>query len=207
MLDDLRQYQVNGDKNMIEKDIIMGFNLNVAVADLCTVSLISIASGKTPLQVVPSFNLSQYAGRWYEFARLPNSFQDKEGKRCDFVTAEYTLRNDGKIGVVNSCRWENGETKVVKGVGRVADKQTNSRLEVNFGPEFLGFLPFLWGSYNIIELAPDYSHALVGSSDRKCFWILSRERHLIEVIYKLLLEKAAEQGFDISLVRKTKQIE
>jgi len=159
------------------------------------------------LQVVPSVDLSQYAGKWYEFARLPNSFQDKEGKRCNFVTAEYTLRNDGKIGVVNSCRLENGETKAVKGVGRVADKQTNSRLEVNFGPEFLGFLPFLWGSYNIIELASDYSYALVGSSDRKGLWILSRKQLLDEGVYKKLLEKAAEQGFEISLVRKTKQID
>jgi apolipoprotein D and lipocalin family protein len=138
---------------------------------------------------------------------LPNSFQDKEGNKCDFVTAEYTLRNDGNIGVVNSCRLENGEIKVAKGVARVTDEQTNARLEVNFGPEFLGFLPFLWGSYNIIELAPNYSFALVGSSDRKGLWILSRKPNLDEEIYTQLLEKAAEQGFNVSLVKKTKQIE
>jgi len=186
---------------MIKRDFING-SIN-----LSALSFISIASGSTPLQVVSSVNLSKYVGRWYEIARLPNSFQDKEGKRCDFVTADYTLRNNGKISVINSCRLENGQTKSVKGVGRVADKQTNSRLEVSFGPEFLGFLPFLWGSYNIIELAPDYSYALVGSSDRKVLWILSRERQLDEAIYKQLLGKAIEQGFDVSLVRKTKQIE
>ena len=185
----------------------MGFIISVAIIDLGFFAFISIASGSSQLQVVPSVNLSQYAGLWYEFARLPNSFQDKEGNKCDFVTAYYTLRDDGNIDVVNSCRLENGETKVAKGVGRVADEQTNSRLEINFGPEFLGFLPFLWGDYNILELAPNYSYALVGSSDRKGLWILSRKSHLDEVIYEQLLDKAAEQGFNVSLVKKTKQIE
>ena len=90
---------------MIKRDFIIG-SIN-----LCALSFISIASGSTPLQVVSSVNLSKYVGRWYEIARLPNSFQDKEGKRCDFVTADYTLRNDGKISVINSCRLENGQTK------------------------------------------------------------------------------------------------
>ncbi|MCJ7445651.1 MAG: lipocalin family protein [Methanotrichaceae archaeon] len=191
---------------MAKRNLFIGFIISIAIVDLCTLSFISIASGSPSLQVVPSVNLSQYSGLWYEFARLPNSFQDKEGKKCDFVTAEYTMRKDDYIGVVNSCRVENGETKVAKGVARVTDKQTNSRLEVNFGPEFLGFLPFLWGNYNIIELAPDYSYALVGSLDRKGLWVLSRQPQLDEVIYEQLLDKAAEQGFNVSLVKKTKQI-
>ena len=189
------------------RNLNSSFIIFAAIVVLGAISFILVASGSSTLQVVPSVNLSQYTGLWYEFARLPNSFQDKEGKKCDFVTAEYTLRNDGKIGVLNSCRLENCEIKKVKGVGRVADKNTNSRLEVNFAPEFLGFLPFLWGSYNIIELAPDYSYALVGSSDRKGLWILTREPRLDEVTYERLLEKASEQGFNVSLVRKTKQIE
>ena len=189
------------------RNLSSSFIIFAAIVGLCALSFISIASGSSQLQVVPSVNLSQYAGLWYEFVRLPNSFQDKEGNKCDFVTAEYTLRNDGNIGVSNSCRSENGETKAVKGIGRVADEQTNARLEINFGPKFLGFLPFLWGDYNIIELAPDYSYALVGSSDRKGLWILSRKPHLDEVIYAQLLEKAAEQGFNVSLVKKTKQVE
>jgi apolipoprotein D and lipocalin family protein len=199
--------RIKGGKNILKRNLIVGFIIFGAIVGLYALYFISIASGSSQLQVVPSVNLSQYAGLWYEFARLPNSFQDKEGKKCDFVTAEYTLRNDGNIGVFNSCRSENGETKAAKGIGRVADEQTNSRLEINFGPKFLGFLPFLWGDYNIIELAPDYSYALVGSSDRKGLWILSRKPHLDEVIYAQLLEKAAEQGFNVSLVKKTKQVE
>jgi apolipoprotein D and lipocalin family protein len=183
---------------MVKRNLIMEFINFVALVG-------PGPSGRPPLQIVPSVNLSQYAGLWYEFARLPNNFQDKKGKKCDFVTAEYTLRKDGYIRVVNRCLLGDGEVKVVEGVGRVTDKQTNARLEVNFGPEFLRFLPFICGNYNIIELAPDYSYALVGSSDRKGLWILSREPHLDEVIFEKLLDKAAEQSFNIGLVTKTKQ--
>ena len=96
--------QIKGGKNILKRNLIVGFIIFGAIVGLYALYFISIASGSSQLQVVPSVNLSQYAGLWYEFARLPNSFQDKEGKKCDFVTAEYTLRNDGNIGVVNSCR-------------------------------------------------------------------------------------------------------
>ena len=49
-------------------------------------------------QTVPSVDLARYAGRWYEIARLPNSFQ----KKCaGGVTATYELRPDGKVTVLN----------------------------------------------------------------------------------------------------------
>jgi apolipoprotein D and lipocalin family protein len=38
----------------------------------------------------------------------------------------------------------------------------------------LSFLPFVWGDYWILELADDYSWAVVGSPDRNYLWILSR---------------------------------
>jgi apolipoprotein D and lipocalin family protein len=203
----IEKFKFNRGMNMVGRNLSSSFIISAAIVVLGAISFISIASDSSTLQVVPSVNLSQYTGLWYELARLPNSFQDKEGNKCDFVTAEYTLRNDGNIGVVNSCRLENGETKTVKGVGRVADEQTNSRLEINFGPEFFGYLPFLWGDYNIIELAPNYSYALVGSSDRKGLWILSCKPNLEEATFTQLLEKAAKQSSNVSIVKKTKQIE
>ena len=41
-------------------------------------------------------DLERYVGLWYEIARIPNGFQDQ----CVWgVTAEYTLRDDGRIDV------------------------------------------------------------------------------------------------------------
>lgn len=160
---------------------------------------------KTPLRVVPSVDLKQYAGRWYEIARLPNRFEDKKNDSCGYVTAEYALRNDGKISVLNRCVYQKGKIEIANGVARVTDRQTNARLEVNFAPSFLSIFPFVWGDYNIVELAPDYSYALIGNTDRKGLWILSRTPQLNNATYARLMEVAAQQGFDVRRVTKTKQ--
>ncbi len=73
---------------------------------------------------MPSVDLSRYAGLWYEFARLPNKFEDTKSKTCSFVTAEYTLRKDGRVGVLNRCRIQSGKIEVAKGIARVTDKRT-----------------------------------------------------------------------------------
>ena len=162
------------------------------------VVLVARAEGKQkePLRVVGSVDLARYQGRWYEVARLPNRFEEK---CAGDVTAEYTLRADGRVGVVNSCRRKTGETTAAEGVARLADRRgPNSRLKVRFAPSFLSFLPFVWGDYQIIELAPDYSHAVVGSPDRKYLWILSRNPRMDEATYLRLVEAAGSQGFDVS---------
>ena len=52
-----------------------------------------VADGVSP---VKNFELDRYLGTWYEIARYPNRFQ----KGCVAVTADYSLRDDGKIRVV-----------------------------------------------------------------------------------------------------------
>src|SRR3569832_1978191 len=87
------------------------------------------------LEVVRAVDLSRYAGRWYEVARLPNRFE----KKCaDSVTATYTLRSDSKIEVVNRCRKTNGEYTTAKGKAKIVDKKTNAKLKVSFFCPFYG---------------------------------------------------------------------
>ena len=77
-------------------------------------------------------------------------------------------------------------------------------LEVRFAPAFLSFLPMVWGDYQIIELAPDYSHAVVGSPDREYLWLLARTPSMDGGLHDSLLERARAQGFDTStMVRVT----
>jgi len=71
---------------------------------------------KDELEVVQSVDLSRYVGRWYEIARLPNGFQQK---CADMVTANYTLRSDGKIEVINRCRKASGEYATAKGKAKL----------------------------------------------------------------------------------------
>ena len=55
--------------------------------------------------------LSRYLGHWYELARYEQGFQ----KDCDGVTADYALRADGKISVLNKCRKPDGSLKSAEG--------------------------------------------------------------------------------------------
>lgn len=156
---------------------------------------------KEPLRVVPSVDLPRYAGLWYEVARLPNRFEEK---CAGDVTAEYTLQDTNRLKVVNRCRKKDGKITEAVGEARPADKDgPNSRLEVRFAPSFLSFLPMVWGDYQIIELAPDYTHAVVGSPDRKYLWVLARSPRLDEATYLRLLEAARAQGFDVSRMIRT----
>ena len=158
---------------------------------------------RPPLRVVPSVDLARYEGLWYEIARLPNRFEEK---CAGDVTARYKRLGADRLKVVNQCRRRDGKLTKAEGVARLDDKSgPNSRLEVRFAPGFLSLLPFVWGDYQIIELAPDYSYALVGDPSRKYLWILSRTPRLDEGTYRRLTEAAAAQGFDVSRLERTKQ--
>jgi apolipoprotein D and lipocalin family protein len=162
---------------------------------LVTVFLSTIEIQATQdLRVVPELDLKRYAGTWYEIARLPNRFQ----KMCaGDVTATYVILENNNITVVNSCRKANGEWETAEGIARLADESgPNSKLEVRFAPAFLSFLPFVWGDYWVIELAPDYTYAVVGSPGRDYLWILSREPQMEVSLYEQLLESVEKQGYD-----------
>ena len=156
---------------------------------------------KEALRVVPSLDLPRYAGLWYEVARLPNRFEEK---CAGDVTAEYTLKEKGRIRVVNRCRKRDGKLTEAVGEAKRADRSgPNSKLKVRFAPGLLSFLPFVWGDYQIIELAPDYTYAVVGAPDRKYLWVLARNPRMDEATYLRLLDAARSQGFDVSRMIRT----
>ena len=153
-----------------------------------------------PLQVVPSIDLARYAGTWYEIARFPNRFQ----QTCvGDVTATYTLLDNGDVKVINRCRKDDGGWAEADGIARrLSEDEPNSKLQVRFAPAWLSFLPFVWGDYWVIDLADDYSCALVGGPDREYLWLLARTPSLDDSSYTRLLQTAREQGFDtLRLVR------
>ncbi|MGK9475222.1 lipocalin family protein [Melioribacter sp. OK-6-Me] len=137
------------------------------------------------LKTVDHVDINKYAGLWYEIAKIQNKFQDDCIKG---TTALYTITEDGKIKVVNSCIDKEGELDKVEGVARIVDKKTNSKLEVSFF-SILGWRP-VWGDYWIIGLDKDYKWAIVGTPSRKYGWILSRtpelENKVMEQIFSIL---------------------
>lgn len=160
---------------------------------------------KQQLEVVPEVDLNRYMGTWYEIARLPNSFQNQ----CvGDVTATYTLMDDGEIMIVNRCRKENGEISEAEGrAKRAGDDEPNTKLKVRFAPAFLSFLPFVWGDYWIINLAPDYSYAVIGEPDRDYLWILSRTPTMDEITLQGILDQTKRHGYNLAGLLRTTNME
>lgn len=171
---------------------------NLLVITMIAFTLLAVTaagSRKDELEVVPSVDLSRYVGQWYEIARLPNRFQ----KKCaDSVTANYTLRSDDSIQVVNRCRKASGEFTTATGKAKIVDKKTNAKLKVTF------FWPF-YGKYWILDLGPNYEYAVVGEPGRDYLWILSRTPQIDEALYQQLLAKMQARGFDTTRMLRTEQ--
>lgn len=145
-------------------------------------------------QPAKSVELSRYLGRWFELARYEQGFQ----KDCDGVTADYSLRSDGMIRVVNSCRKPDGKLKDAVGRAKVVDTATNAKLKVSF------FGPF-FGDYWVLDRADDYSWAIVGDGSGRYLWLLSREASPGEANVQALINRSGALGYDTAMLRRTQQ--
>jgi apolipoprotein D and lipocalin family protein len=149
-----------------------------------------------PLEAVPFVDLTRYIGQWYEISRYPHRFQ--EG--CVGSRATYSMREDGKIAVLNEC-YEgsfSGKLRNAKGTAKVVDKKSNAKLKVSF------FWPFS-GDYWIIDLGKDYEYAVVGHPSRTYLWILSRTKKMDKKLYKEILERLEAKGYDTTKLISTRQ--
>ena len=106
--------------------------------------------------------------------------------------------------MVNRCDTADGET-AARGVARIVDEQTFTKLKVRFAPAWLSFLPVVWGDYWIIGLAQDYSWAVVGDPDREYLWILARAPRLDERSLAAARAAARDTGFDVDRLVPTPQ--
>ena len=156
----------------------------------------AVSAEEPPLEVVGSVDLDRYLGTWYEIASYPAWFQ----RGCTAVTAQYSLRDDGLIRVVNSCNKDalDGKLKQSTGRARVVEGSNNAKLKVSF------FRPF-WGDYWIIDLDAEYRWAVVGVPSRKYLWVLSRTQSMDEALYQEIVGRLQAKGYDPARLVRTLQ--
>ena len=140
---------------------------------------------------VKSVDLNRYLGSWYEIAKYDHYFE----RDLDYAMARYTLRDDGKIDVLNTGI-KDGRAKDAKGIAKTTDVPGLLRVSF-FGPFF--------GDYRIMMLDEDYQYVLVGGSTDKYLWILSRTPQLDDATLSLILAEADRRGYDTSKLIWVKQ--
>lgn len=171
----------------------------IAVA-LLTTACSMFAKGpvgnKTVPQPAQSVDLNKYLGRWYEYARYENRFE----RDCEGVTADYSLRDDGMIKVVNTCHQDSvdGKIKTAEAKAKIVTGSDNAKLKVSF------FGPF-YGDYWVLDHAKDYSWSIVGEPSGRYLWLLFRNPHPSAKDLSVVESRVKQLGYDLTLLRKTKQ--
>ncbi len=148
------------------------------------------------LKPVENVDLNRYAGKWYEIASYPQRFQ----RGCNCTTAEYTITDKGYVTVYNKCKKNSpqGKTSSITGKAFPVKGSNNAKLKVQF------FWPFR-GDYWIIDLADDYSFAVVGTPDRKSLWIVSRKLKIEQEQLNQILSRIKDKQFNLDLLKYTNQ--
>ena len=147
------------------------------------------------LPTVAKVDVEQYAGEWFELARLPTRFQDP----LSVSKATYTPNEDGSLTVFNQAFRGTEEVSSITGRATSANPGEDTRLKVKFGG-LLKLLPVQSaGNYYVLDLADDYSLALVGSPNRDNLWLLGRDPQLWESARAAeMVQRAGELGYDTS---------
>ena len=149
------------------------------------------AADKVDNSTVKSVDLNRYLGSWFEIAKYDHYFE----RDLDYAMARYTLRDDGKIDVLNTGI-KDGRAKDAKGIAKTTDVPGLLRVSF-FGPFF--------GDYRIMMLDEDYQYVLVGGSTDKYLWILARTPQLDDATLSLILAEADRRGYDTSKLIWVKQ--
>ena len=150
-------------------------------------SLIGCVGMPDGVRPVSDFELDRYLGTWYEIARLDHSFE----RGLSRVTAEYSLRDDGGVRVVNRGHDDDaGKWKESVGKAYFVEDENLGYLKVSF------FGPF-YGSYVVFELDhAQYGYAFVSGRSTSYLWLLSRTPAISEEVVDLFFERAEALGFN-----------
>ncbi|MCF8298463.1 MAG: lipocalin family protein [Saprospiraceae bacterium] len=148
-------------------------------------------------KTVDKLEIEKYLGKWYEIARFPHSFE----KGLVGVTATYSMREDGKIKVLNQG-YKNtldGELSTAEGKAKIKDPDKPGELKVSF------FWIF-YADYLVMELdSENYEWAVIGSNSSKYLWILSRKPQMDESLYNDLISRIEKRGYKLDKLIRVEQ--
>ena len=161
----------------------------------CALLLFGVAA-HGQVTAVPQLDFARFSGSWYKIAMLP----DKKEKDCATDAIILITRSDKspKFQLVDSCNTKDDTGEAWNATGKPENKTGDGKLKVGL------IWPFAT-KYRVIEVSPDYSWALVGSSNHKKLWVLSRKTTLDEAAMAEAKAKASSEGYAVAKIVAMKQ--
>ena len=159
-------------------------------------SLLACTGVPSDIRPVKTFDLNRYLGTWYEIARLDHSFE----QGLSFVTADYSIKKDGSIKVLNKgYSAEKNTWSTAEGRAKFVGDKNIGHLKVSF------FGPF-YGAYVIFKLDDiNYQYAFVTSYNKEFLWLLSRTPTVSDAVLADFKRVSADYGFAVQDIIYVKQ--
>lgn len=174
------------------------------LATVVAVLTLSLAACQTPPETprMPAdattapVDLGRFMGTWYVVANVPYFFENGKVATRDV----YRLRPDGRIDndFVFKKTFDEPD-RTWNGVSTVVDGSGGREWKVQF------IWPFST-RMQVLDVAPDYSTALLATPDRKLAWIFSREPVMDEATLAGLATRIATHGVDRAALRRVPQV-
>jgi apolipoprotein D and lipocalin family protein len=141
-----------------------------------------------PNKTVDKVDLKRFGGTWYSLSSIPTMF-DKGSRE---TTTHYTLDKDGYYTVVTTCKEAEGDKvhTIKSKIFPDSDNPGNGQMKAQF----------IWPikvDYWVVDLAPDYSWAVVGHPDYRFLFIMSRKPFMDKKTYEEIVTHCKAMGYPV----------
>jgi apolipoprotein D and lipocalin family protein len=162
------------------------------------VALLALAacSSPPPIHTAAAVDLERFMGDWYVIANIPTFIETNAYNAIE----SYRLAMDGTVATTFSFREGSfdGPLKTYHPTGYIIDRQSNA----------VWGMQFIWpikSDYRIIYVDDAYEQTIIGRTQRDYVWLMARTPQLSEADYQRFLRLIAEEGYDVTKVRKVPQ--
>jgi apolipoprotein D and lipocalin family protein len=129
---------------------------------------------------------NRFGGKWYSLYSIPTFFD----KGSQETTTNYTYNADGYYNVVTTYKKANDpEVHSVKSKLFPVQNGNSAQMKAQF----------IWPykvDYWVVDLADDYSYAVVGHPDHKFLFIMSRKPFMDPKLYDSIVAKCKAMGYE-----------
>jgi apolipoprotein D and lipocalin family protein len=157
---------------------------------------LAACSSPPPIRTATTVNLERFMGDWYVIANIPTFIETNAYNAVE----SYRLAEDGTVPTTFTFREGGfeGPHKIYHPTGYILDTQSNAV----WGMQFIW--PFK-ADYRIVFLDESYSQTVIGRTARDYVWLMARTAEIPDSDYQRFLMLIAEEGYDVSKVRKVPQ--